>query len=392
MKLREVLIGLITILVLVLVVDPTDLIFHLKTPLFLVILLVFLSTKFTQTISLNRDVVLIIFTFISIPMWGISVSLIQGTFVDMEIAAGFLKSFFLIILLYIVFDQQIKLDLILIKVTILIPLIIIPTYLILLYDQSVYFIIYDYLSVEKKVAMFSLRSYFGQTFMMLYYKTSPLLVFPLSYYWDKFLASKKSIFFFILAAIFAFTLFVSGTRANVVAAIIVLGYHMYDRIKSQTMRIFMSSVLAISVFFGVFLLLQISVSTGEESAEVKAGHFSSYVTLFEEKPQYLIWGQGLGSSFYSSGAGQYLSQSELTYFDLIRLFGIPIFSLLLFLIVYPLIILMLNKKITSKNKYTLVAYLSYLFIAGTNPLLISSTGILVIIVMYSLIKHERVRI
>jgi hypothetical protein len=116
---------------------------------------------------------------------------------------------------------------------------------------------------------------------------------------------------------------------------------------------------------------------------MKVGHYDSYIKLFMEHPQYLVWGEGLGSQFYSSGNADFVTQTELTYIDLIRWFGIPLAIILILLLLYPIIYFYLNKKVSQNNRYLIVSYWGYLFIAGTNPLLVSSTGMLAVLTLFS---------
>ena len=73
--------------------------------------------------------------------------------------------------------------------------------------------------------------------------------------------------------------------------------------------------------------------------------------------------------------------TEWTYMELLRNYGI--FSLLIFAVmVYPLTQLYKLRR-DRRVAAMMFAYIFYLLIAGTNPLLISSTGMLVLLTIYS---------
>ena len=93
-----------------------------------------------------------------------------------------------------------------------------------------------------------------------------------------------------------------------------------------------------------------------------------------------LFGSGIGSGFYSSGRDQIVYTTELTYLEIIRLYGIVVVSSMIIILIYPL------KKLmnTGKNEWLFISYLAYLFVGGTNPLIIGSTGALVIILTYRL--------
>ena len=122
----------------------------------------------------------------------------------------------------------------------------------------------------------------------------------------------------------------------------------------------------------------------EDSAIVKAGRLSSYLKLFASAPmRFLLIGSGPGSLFYSRGVFDYIAYSELTYFDFIKDFGLLFTIILLFCFLYPILKCALSVRYDTSQKYCLcLSWVAYLFIAGTNPLLISSTGLVAYSIMF----------
>ncbi|MFD2864950.1 O-antigen polymerase [Mucilaginibacter antarcticus] len=378
---------LFKLLVFIIIIDPADLLFHLKTPVFLAVVFVWLISKLWSKIYVVNDVYFLILVFLIIPLISIASGLIQNNLTDIGFAIGFFKSAIFIGLLIIIYDMNIPIQKYLIRYSILISVITISIYLIFLNKPQLFGAIYRFV-LDKNIAIFSIRNYYGLTVFMLFYKTAPLLVFALAHYCQKFINDKNRMTSLVLAFVFLFTLLLSGTRANIVTASCLFIYFVLKYYYRKPNKIGFSVTILIIVC-SLFLFIQ-SLSFGQQdkSSEIKSGHFNSYIKLFNENPQYLIWGEGLGSKFYSTGLNSLISQTELTYLDLIRFFGIPLFLLFLFIIIYPAIYLYVSKKINAENEHAVVAYFGYLFIAGTNPLLISSTGMLVILVMYSLIKKQ----
>ena len=120
----------------------------------------------------------------------------------------------------------------------------------------------------------------------------------------------------------------------------------------------------------------------EPSNLVKYAHLASYKKLFEANPEYLIFGQGPATEFYSEGFRGMAIRTEWTYIELIRNFGILCLPILyvIFLPMYKML------RVADKCDSALAiasSFFIYLIIAGTNPLLISSTGMLVLLSMYS---------
>ena len=103
-----------------------------------------------------------------------------------------------------------------------------------------------------------------------------------------------------------------------------------------------------------------------------------------KNPWLLIFGEGPGATFDSLGVrGRFAVQSELTYLDLIRWFGIPFTVIIMLVYLYPVRLIYSKRRNLEYSSVLILAYLLYLVIAGTNPLLISSTGMLALLVMYS---------
>ncbi|MBD3749611.1 MAG: hypothetical protein IE931_08950 [Sphingobacteriales bacterium] len=373
---------LINLLVIILLIDPADLIFHLKVPLFLLVFTFWIFLKTKYPIKFTNDFFFICVIFIFIPFIGISFALIQQNLDDYTFAVGFIKSAVTIFLIMILYDLKINLSYSLFKFSLLIPIIIIPIYVSLLIDSNLIIQINEYVK-SKDIAKFSRRNFYGYEIIMLYYRTSPLLVFPLAFYMNAFLYGKKKKISFIFSGIFLFTLILSGTRANMLAGVTIIVFCLFSYLIKKKNKFPLVFMTLISIYIIITFIRTLSFKQTDESSHIKSEHLNSYISLFEQNPHYLLFGSGLGSKFYSSGNGYYVSQTELTYLDLIRWFGIPITLIFLLLILYPVIYLSSNKLINNKNSNLIIAYFSYLFIAGTNPLLVSSTGMLAIITMYS---------
>lgn len=138
-------------------------------------------------------------------------------------------------------------------------------------------------------------------------------------------------------------------------------------------------VLAIAF---VTVLLAAIMETDELSNTIKYGHLDSYAALFDENPLFLIFGQGPGATFYSEGFGEVVVRTEWSYLDLIRNYGV--FSLIIvFVFAKPIFSFWKYRKQDDFNYCMFWSYLVYLLIAGTNPLLMSSTGMIVLLMAYS---------
>lgn len=208
----------------------------------------------------------------------------------------------------------------------------------------------------------------------IFFRTSPLLVVLLfkSYNDGKYIITILS-----LAALIA-----SGTRANLLFPIFLLSifYVFYTGHKSKIIKLsFIFLTISLMIIFSSSLLEVFNeafIVKGEASDIVRQGHIQGIKELVQNDPWIIFRGSGMGSEFYSYGIGGYASSIEWSYIDLWRQMGFGFFFLFLAFITIPLFYY------NRAGKYKKIAYISYLLIAATNPLLFSSTSYLFYIYMY----------
>jgi hypothetical protein len=172
--------------------------------------------------------------------------------------------------------------------------------------------------------------------------------------------------------LFGAALFISGTRANALAVVLVVGILMLNRIRLAGGWIAALMIGVMGVILLAVTIIPKFADTQEHGNAIKLGHFRSYEHEFSEKPSVLLWGEGAGSAFYSEGIQNWSTGTELTYLELVRVFGLPmtvVFGAGLLWIAYALLF---NAALSGA-----LAYLAYLAIAASDPLLLSSTGMIV---------------
>lgn len=229
---------------------------------------------------------------------------------------------------------------------------------------------------EKIKTMFMINRHKKVLFWWLpavFHRASPIIILAFGNQLYTFLRQKhKKIKDFLCVNLFFWALFYTGTRANMFSVILITGICYLDYVyyfKKQMFKFQTLFVIGIAIaFLGVFLLLTVKNS----SSSAKDGHIISYHELFSEHPSYLLIGQGPGSWFYTKGFGKFATNTELSYYELIRMFG-GFFSILI-LACYMSPFLYIRNIEKGKNIVIVMSYIAYLFIAGTNPLLIGPTG------------------
>ena len=241
----------------------------------------------------------------------------------------------------------------------------------------------------KSTVFMSRRSFFGIEVFQLFYKTSPLGIFTLSFSLCKHLETRKTKY--LLHSIF-FSLFLlaSGTRANIFSLLLIIFlsvmiYAFYHN--KKIIFILLSTFVIIGFLFATYKLL---TESGEASLTEKTLHMKSYLYLFSQNPiKYLLIGEGPGSLFYSLGNHRLQPQTELCYFDLIRNYGLILTCGIILIYLYSLFLV--KTKLKGAFGATLsFGYIAFLFICGTNPFLVSSTGFIVLILMFYIADNYKI--
>lgn len=248
--------------------------------------------------------------------------------------------------------------------------------------------IYMYMKTTDETIMMANRYFLGFKFFCMYHKSTAcfLLVFSVAFY-HCIRAGKRTIASFLVFAVLFNTFLVSGTRMTILFPFLVMGgifFHFYRDKRYYNYVLYPFSVLVLVIF--VVLVLKLMADTAEPSNLVKYAHLTSYKELFDANPAYLLWGQGPGARFYSEGFHRMSVQTEWTYVELLRYMGV--FSLLILAVfLWPLYGLWKRRR-QDECCYVLgIAYGVYLVIAGTNPLLLSSTGMFTLLVVYSFLSR-----
>ena len=119
--------------------------------------------------------------------------------------------------------------------------------------------------------------------------------------------------------------------------------------------------------------IQAMMSPDDVSNAVKIHFIRDYILLLSEPKTFLL-GQGLGAAFNSTERG-HVTISEVTYMDLLRSYGVLFGVPMLLGLLYPLRRLA-NHRWKSVH-FLYLGYAVYLYLCTANPLLVSSSGMLV---------------
>lgn len=377
---------LINIFVFALIVDPANQLFKIKDIIF-ILLALFLIIQKSKVKSAFIIAILTIYFVITVTYLR---GILSGYRFDLDFTLYIFKTFTpLLLLLWI--NKLSFFDKILLPGVVVSIITIFVTVILLFYPETLT-ITYNYFVNEKQLLGISHRQFLGLDSTSVYYRSLTLLIIPSTvlFYRSLFDSKTNRKMYFILSSLFFISLFLGGTRASILSAIvsilIISSMKLYQKKLGRIILPILTSGFLICFSLIIFLLLS---DTQETSNAAKYGHLKSYETLFQEDPAIFIFGSGAGSMFYSTGGGGMISQSEWTYIEFIRMFGFIGAFIILILYFIPLFLLYKKRKILRYWFPFLLGYLLYLLIGGTNPYLVGSNGMLAILIIYSYALNPR---
>ena len=246
---------------------------------------------------------------------------------------------------------------------------------------------------ERNVALISFREYAGLTLPYIYFLASPLLIFLMAYDFGEFKQRPnfKNLLPFILTA---FTFALTGTRAHIVIAIIFAPLYMLLTGNLRTIIKALILIAIVTIFSltaaGPRVLLDSFFSKSETSNSMKLSLLNGYVEIFSS-PVTLIFGQGFNAHEWSPALRDMIamedkaSKTELTYLELVRVFGIIISSTLILTILF---LLRSIKNIGQNLQWIYPGFTIFLANAAINPYLFSVNGMLPLGLISSIAYHH----
>ncbi|WLI36450.1 hypothetical protein [Pseudomonas sp. FP818] len=235
-----------------------------------------------------------------------------------------------------------------------------------------------------ELGYYGLRSFGGLDMFMLHHRSSPFLLLPLSLFFLDFLQVKRFWSLFFVVVILMAIIWSASRGLIVMAAVSMLVLYFYN--KNWSARLLMLCALVPVIILGVgYLLTETSMfSSDEQSNNIKIGHVISFLNVADWKM--LVFGNGLGTYYYTEGYGELAAQTEITWMDSVRYVGLPLSLLLFSVLLFP------NRKYLASvqgSSSRLIMFM-YLLMSLSNPVLFNSFGFLVILWYWSVVikNHE----
>jgi hypothetical protein len=285
-----------------------------------------------------------------------------------------LKSFLFLFIVPVLISEDIDLMSLMIRTGVFVALATLAMVAINFFAPVVFLVLYDF-TIAKQIAIVSpSRDVLGMGLGAFFYKTAPLMIFPFAYYSWRFIETSGRRWTSIaMTLLYGAALVYSGTRANILGAMFVFGALALMRVRRS---VGWPAAAALTVLILLIILVTVvpkALDTQEISNVVKLGHLHSYEEELNTRWAALLWGEGANTAFYSQGVQDWTILTELTYLEVIRLFGLPV------TIVFGAGLIWIGYLLVVRSVVPVaIAYAAYLVISGSNPLLIGSTGMLMV--------------
>jgi hypothetical protein len=225
------------------------------------------------------------------------------------------------------------------------------------------------------------RTYGGVSFTTNYFVTSPLLALSVGFYSYRLIGTRglTRTGNLVCLGLNMAGMFLGGTRNNILFSLLI---PLLVFVWSARRRVLAAGIAAALLFGSAVLNANIIAdmfSRDDESNFGKLLHLNDYLDLLAH-PGRLLFGYGLGSHFFSAYVQDYVSITELTYFEVIRNFGLIVAIPYYVFLLAPLYVLLLRD--AKEHHYLYISYACYLAMCATNPFLVSSSGMLLLSVVW----------
>ncbi|MFK0095476.1 hypothetical protein [Pseudomonas sp. NPDC090592] len=358
-------------------------VFIINKLLYVPLILCSLWVAFTKPVrTLAPPLVFLVF------LYGFLLSLLTNS--DFALAKQMLLGSSTLFFVYLIADQGINMTSILRRVGIIFAALMSFMSLMILWLPSapISVALLNFYSVHE-LGFYGVRQFGGLQMFMLHHRSSPFLLVPLSLFFASFMAGRRRDIVWV--ALIALCIFFTASRALMLtAAVAMFALFLY---KAKWQARLATLLLVVPALVGGVMHLWLSTtmfSASETSNSIKLGHLLSFYQTLDVPT--LLFGNGSGNYFFTEGYDRWVSQTEITWMDAIRFFGLPLSLLLATAILFPTGTLSL--KTWDKISARTIIFV-YLLMSFSNPVLFNSFGFIVVVWYWSVLlqydsKHVEV--
>lgn len=231
--------------------------------------------------------------------------------------------------------------------------------------EAVY-ILGDYYSVFSMPT----KNYGSFTYLAIYFQISPLFIVALCFNIYNYLKYRSNVYLCLIILNFL-ALLICGSRNNIIGAILAPFLFYFFLSKNIVLKLLISIILLFSLLFNFSNL--VDLFSKPDSDTTRINFMAEYLNIFSN-PTNVLTGQGIGSEFFTSSRGN-SSNTELTYFEIIRRLGIIFGIIQIFMMFFPIFYALLRK---TANQWIFLSYFIYLLMCISNPFYFNSSGMLLL--------------
>lgn len=240
---------------------------------------------------------------------------------------------------------------------------------------------YYILSVFEKYSLFvaSARAFGDKNLIMLHLGAAPFIYLPTYLYFKDLILKKNKIKNFILVIASFIVIILSTSRALILGSILACCICYILNSKGIKKIVFVTLIIIIGIYMISYLVKNTTIfSFHELGNDIKKGHFESYIQQLTIKNFFL--GDGLATYYYSKGINKVVAHTELTAIDTARYFGVVLNFITYYFYFFPK---GKFKRVLCENLECFLIFFIYVIMGSTNPILLNSFGIIIILWYWS---------
>jgi hypothetical protein len=189
----------------------------------------------------------------------------------------------------------------------------------------------------------------------------------------------------VFLLVVAVVVLASTSRGLVLACLLIAAVGVVRKSSPLMRAVYLAALLVSSLVILPYVIAYTNLfSVDEASNAVKIGHARSFIENLDAWR--FVFGQGLGAYYYSSGRGLALAHTEITALDLARYVGVPLAIAVFVALIFPVV---RGIRMPGAVGIYVFYFLVYVLLAQTNPVLINSYGLLVVVWYWSHVLAAR---
>ena len=218
------------------------------------------------------------------------------------------------------------------------------------------------------------RMILGTRYLAVWYRTAPCMTCAMGYHLARRLNGKKKNLH-VIVLMFAALIF-TGTRANIISAMLLLGFYIGFKMYKKGLKIMPIVLFAVIMIIAIVFVIRFINDSNSQSSAIKVLDTMTYFDIYKQDPiRALLFGYGPGSTFFSRGRQMYVNVTENSLLETIRRYGLVSTCSIIFGIwLTPLRSPGFRKKKNYTKYFYYCVFGSYMLSALTNPYLLDSVG------------------